>query len=253
MTHPDDDLLIDLAIGTEPVPEDVRDHVRGCARCQAAEASYRRVTNGLRADESAEQPPPGTWEGIAATIGASSPANPQRRTGGEITDGPAAAGTPSDVDAAPARRTRASRWWALAAAAALLVGVGVGWLIPRDDSPEAPPAPVVLAGVPLAPPDGGESTGEAELVRADGVDRLDLRVPDMAPPAAGEVHEVWLIHRDGARMVSLGVMPDGTSASFPVPAALLAQGYEIVDVSVEPLDDDATHSGNSLLRGDLGT
>lgn len=53
-------------------------------------------------------------------------------------------------------------------------------------------------------------------------------------------------------MVSLGVLPQGTSnRSYPVPQSLLDEGYVIVDISREPLDDQPAHSGDSIVRGTL--
>jgi anti-sigma-K factor RskA len=64
--------------------------------------------------------------------------------------------------------------------------------------------------------------------------------------------EVWLINTDLKRMVSVGVLPNGSNAQeFPITSTLLEQGYVIVDISREPFDDRPQHSGDSLLRGTL--
>jgi len=34
---------------------------------------------------------------------------------------------------------------------------------------------------------------------------------------------------------------------------MLDEGYRIVDISREQFDDDSTHSGDSLVRGELAT
>ncbi len=52
-------------------------------------------------------------------------------------------------------------------------------------------------------------------------------------------------------MVSLGVLGAGDTGEFVVPEAALADGYTLVDVSDEPDDGEPTHSGDSVLRGDL--
>ena len=51
-------------------------------------------------------------------------------------------------------------------------------------------------------------------------------------------------------MVPLGVLRPGTQ-TFELPAGLDLGEYPIVDVSVEPLDGDPTHSGISVARGEL--
>jgi hypothetical protein len=49
--------------------------------------------------------------------------------------------------------------------------------------------------------------------------------------------------------VSLGPLrPDG---SYDLPPGLDPEQFPIVDVSVEPLDGDPAHSGDSRLRGQL--
>jgi hypothetical protein len=50
-------------------------------------------------------------------------------------------------------------------------------------------------------------------------------------------------------MTSLGEV-DG-SGLYPVDPTLTEQGYVLVDLSFEPHDGVATHSGNSILRGQL--
>ena len=51
-------------------------------------------------------------------------------------------------------------------------------------------------------------------------------------------------------MVPLGVARPGTQ-TFELPADLDLGEFPIVDVSVEPLDGDPTHSGVSVARGEL--
>lgn len=243
MTHPDEDRLIDLALDPAAIDPAVRDHVTECAKCRADVQAYRDTAQILRDEPPipTDGPPAGTWAGIAATIGRDETSARQVRD----------------------RPRTASRWWFAAAgvAAGLVLGVVTGWAAARDDTsppdpvatPTAQPDTALLADATLTPPDGGDVGGHATLARTGGLDHLDLEMLDKATPRAGEVYEVWLLHRDGTRMVSLGVMPDLPHATFPVPATLRNEGYEIVDVSVEPLDQDPTHSGNSLLRGNLGT
>jgi hypothetical protein len=50
------------------------------------------------------------------------------------------------------------------------------------------------------------------------------------------------------------LVPEGRTAErFSVSRALLDEGYVLVDVSREPLDGIPTHSGDSLMRGELTT
>jgi anti-sigma-K factor RskA len=54
-------------------------------------------------------------------------------------------------------------------------------------------------------------------------------------------------------MLALGVLPSSGDASYWLPTPLDARldGYETVDISLEPEDGDTTHSQHSLVRGQL--
>ena len=57
------------------------------------------------------------------------------------------------------------------------------------------------------------------------------------------------VHPEVQRLVSLGpVRADGT---YDLPAGLDPAAFPIVDVSGERIDGDPTHSGDSVLRGQL--
>ncbi|GAA1755952.1 hypothetical protein GCM10009810_14640 [Nostocoides vanveenii] len=112
------------------------------------------------------------------------------------------------------------------------------------------PEAEVVASANLATLDTGATRGVAEVERVRG--QLEVRIMVSSDPDPGGYLEVWLINRDLERMVSLGVLPQGTSnRSYPVPQSLLDEGYVIVDISREPLDDQPAHSGHSIVRGTL--
>jgi hypothetical protein len=77
-----------------------------------------------------------------------------------------------------------------------------------------------------------------------------VRVELSADAAPDTFREVWLITADASALVSLGVL-DGTEQTFPVPADIDLKDYVLVDVSQEPVDGDANHSGDSIVRGEL--
>lgn len=149
---------------------------------------------------------------------------------------------------------RPTRWRrpipALAAAAVLTLGAAAGSLVTRtltrDDSPPAQ----IVREAELTTLATKVRRGAADVVRTDS--GLDLRVTTEALDPGPGYLEVWLINTDLRRMVSVGVLPSAAqAASFPVPSKLLDQGYVIVDISREALDDKPEHSGDSLLRGQL--
>jgi hypothetical protein len=69
------------------------------------------------------------------------------------------------------------------------------------------------------------------------------------PRSDGVVYEVWLLTEDAGALQSLGLTTGRDR--FVVPADVDLDRYSIVDVSREPLDGNAAHSGDSLARGPL--
>jgi anti-sigma-K factor RskA len=77
-----------------------------------------------------------------------------------------------------------------------------------------------------------------------------LEVDLDAPELNGAYYEVWLIDRSVVGMFPLGVVRPGAQ-TVELPAGLNLADFPLVDVSVEPLDGNPTHSGVSVVRGEL--
>lgn len=226
MSHPGDDVLADLALG-QPVDEVSSSHVDGCDECGRDLAALRRTLAAVAEGEGLHAPGPQVWNAIVAATSS---------------EAPAAAPAP------PGRSARRFSLGSLAVATTLgaLVGVGAIAAVNQWRAPEAE----VVASANLATLDTGATRGVAEVERVRG--QLEVRIMVSSDPYPGGYLEVWLINRDLERMVSLGVLPQGTSnRSYPVPQSLLDEGYVIVDISREPLDDQPAHSGDSIVRGTL--
>ncbi len=246
-----------LAALHEPLPADDATHLDSCAHCRTEVASLRRGVAALAVPElaapgAAIPPPPGVWAGIAAATGVTTA--PRPAAGAVVrpapaTAVPAAVPPPSPApEPAPAPvvplRSRRSRLL-LAAAASLVVGVGIGAgavaLGTGDDG-------VAVAAAALDPLDDSGATGRAQaLERDDGtrVLRLDLTAADLQDG----FYEVWLIDESVEDMYSLGVVQSGDEVTLEVPPGVDLTEFPVVDVSVEPLDGDPTHSGVSVARG----
>lgn len=182
------------------------------------------------ADTHLDEPPPGLWAGIEARVAAGDPA--------------LKAASPS----APVVALR-RRWPVVigAAAAGLLIAVG-SWSLTRSDDPADRLDQVALSNVGLAP-EGAASHAEATLVRiGDGEYALDVDVSDL-PAAADGFLELWIIDTEVEGMYSLG--PLHGSGRYPLPEHVDPAGFPVVDISIEPTDGVPTHSGKSILRGQL--
>ena len=248
MGHVDEELLAALAMDdVADLPDaqvvTARSHVAGCERC-AADVSALRDTLAVVSASGPEPlvaPPPQIWSAIAAEMaqdpGTGAPAN-------------RSAPVAPVVQLADRRRGVVSTWLAsVAAALALIVGLGGGWLLAGD--PDSDPADTtVVASTRLASLDEqAADRGTAEVRRHDGRVVLHVEAEQLGGPEG--IREVWLINVDGTRMVSLGLLASGEAGDFPFPKRLLDEGYRIVDISSEPTDGNPLHSGQSLARGTI--
>ena len=89
----------------------------------------------------------------------------------------------------------------------------------------------------------------------DGERKLVVHAEGMPDQADGD-YEAWLLDSTSLqgpdlRMQALGVMGAKADQELTVPGTLDLHRFNIVDISAEPHDGDATHSGRSLLRGNL--
>lgn len=146
-------------------------------------------------------------------------------------------------------RRRPARSVLAVAAASLIIGLlggGFGtWLITGRSEPA--PAPVVVAatklvGLPLAP----GAVGQADVIQTSRGRQLDLDVQRLGRPDG--FYEVWLIDPTVTKMVAIGVL-SGSEGSFSLPDGVNLSSYPLIDISVQPLNGDPKHSGQSVLRG----
>lgn len=260
-----------LAALREPLPDADAAHLAECEQCRAEVASLRRAVDVLAVPQLAAPgasvaPPPGVWEAIAAATGVTVPPRPEvvaasAQTAPErpllavpspTATGPAAEQPPagSVVPLRPRRRPL------LLVAAAAVVGavIGAGAVaVLRDGGTRPDPGPVAtsVAAVDLDPLADNDASGRAEVVeRPDGTRVLQVQL--RAGALDDRYYEVWLIDEAVQDMVPVGVARSGT-VSFELPGGLDLGRFPIVDVSVEPLDGDPTHSGVSVARGVLDT
>ena len=238
--HPDEEVLASIALGEEVRPEEAA-HASGCRRCGVLVAQLQDTLVLARAasGELLSTPPESVWRSVAAELAPTAPVPVDEVVPVEH----------APVDEVARRRRRPLAWVGVAAGVA--VGVVIGVIGPRLLPQPAPPTAQVLARAELKTLDTSTPGGDVELLAGQDP-ALDLMVR-VTPLDAGDGYlEVWLINTDLARMVSIGVLPNGSSGEvFVIPRGLIDQGYVIVDISREQLDTKPEHSGESLLRGSL--
>lgn len=155
--------------------------------------------------------------------------------------------TRTDISVAEKPNSR-GRW--LAAAAALVVIAGGGLAVARGGL-NRPATGTEVASTTLTNNDLPvlfDEGGEAVLVDIDGDLVLEVDVPPL-PVNELAFYEVWLIDTEVDGMISLGVLSE--DGQIDVPDSVVAADFPVVDISMEPLDGDPTHSGQSILRGIL--
>lgn len=244
MSHLDAERFTLIAIGEE-LTEDERAHLEGCDDCALELAEFEHTVAIGRSTMSVgdlQAPPERVWENILTQVRSAA-------LEGEV-EAEASISSLGDAPTVPAvrerRRTRSrgsAIMFALAASLAVVLTVVGVWSFVR------PTAVVELASASLeAFPDHPGAAGEAVVVElADG--KREIRVSVDADADDG-LREVWLITADATALVSLGLL-EGSEGSFPIPEGIDINEYVLVDVSLEPIDGDPTHSGDSIVRGEL--
>jgi hypothetical protein len=238
--HLDPDRLVLLALSEEQPDLAESDHVAQCAGCRHDLEALRTVADlGAESQELRDLPPPPEriWRAVEADI-----ARPVATA-----DQPAPAGR-HPVRPGRARRER-PRWLIPVVAAAAAAVLAVAGTVTVDRFLRRPPGEEVTARATLTPlPAVPAAAGGSVRVLSDGAMRIDVR----NLPLTTGFHEVWLIDPDDlTKMVAIGNLSDKPGVVLPVPPGTDLNRYRLVDVSDEPHDGDAAHSGQSLLRGTL--
>ena len=235
MRHLHPERQADLALtGTKSYGRVAR-HLRRCGACRAELARLRRTADIARAPIELRPPPPHVWSAVTDALG--------------FVFGPAAVATRitrhTSRQELPVART-ARRFVAMAAAVLGVVAGSLSTVVVKTvgDRDPVDAHPIVAADV--QPVGGQRARGSVQLLETDVGWQLRV-VLTAATPIDGH-YEVWLVHDDGIRLVSLGVLasPDGT---FGLPPGAIADGYRTIDISVEPDDGDPQHSHHTIVRG----
>jgi hypothetical protein len=242
-----------LAALREPLPAGDAAHLAHCAQCRADVASWQRSVDALAVPQLAAPgapvaPPARVWAAIAAATGVSSAPRsvPPVASAPEpaAEQAPAAEPPPNVV---PLRRGRRRTVLLVAAAAVVGAVIGAGAVAAVRGGDDG----VAVQSVALAPLNAAHASGSAVVLERDDGTRV-LRLDLKAPALDHAYYEAWLLQPDIKGMVPLGMVESGQT-DFELPAGLDLGRFPVVDVSVEPLDGNPAHSGDSVVRGELKT
>ena len=240
--HANPDLLALLALGERAGSPDEHAHLTECPECRAELHSLRVAAEiGRRTTEEdvLASPPPHVWHRISAELqlkGAGS-------RGGATPPPPAGSGGPVPA-AVPNRRSVRAAAFVLAAALALVVGIGIGANLNRVGPADTQVSAVQLNALPPYPGSAGRATIEKDR---DGKRTLVVQIT--SPERATGPREVWLTNTVADPMVAMGILADDYGR-FPIPDDMRLTEFPLVDISQEPVGDkDPHHSGHSMLRG----
>ena len=116
-------------------------------------------------------------------------------------------------------------------------------------TPVVAAAAPVLAQASLAPLPGSSASGRVEVVQTSAGPQVQVDVSGLAPKDG--YYEVWLLDKDGKKLVALGALNGASKGSFDMPSGISMNDYPVVDVSFEPPDGNPGHSHLSQVRGTL--
>ncbi len=257
MSHCDPEILALRSLGEAVGTPENDTHLATCRECHGELASLSTVVGVARDGGPLEvsQPATSVWENIRTDLHlapATSTLTTTATTSAATHEQEAPQSPDAPVISLHERRERRTRpaTWLLAAAG--VGGIVVGGAVTATVIGSSTQAPLtVAASVNLEPLPAWDASGTADLaLDEDGQQVLVVSLDADAAADASGYQEVWLIDEDVEGMVSLGVM-EGSTAQFVIPDGVDVATYPIVDVSLEPLDGDPTHSGDSIARGQI--
>ena len=232
---------------------------------ESPEEDFERLADLARSitpeDRLRQEPPPGLWDQIAQRIedgaiddeaeseaiehGASEDDAAlidlsERRTEAPATtyDEPASADLTETSGFSPSLLL-------VAAAALLIVVLGASFFLADGGSNSN----VIYAGdISNADlPEAFDGTASV-VVEIDDAPMIEISFNDELP--SDQLVEVWIMRADLSAWETVGLVEDGVT-TWDWPAGFSPEEYPLIDISIEPDDGDPSHSGRSILRGEL--
>lgn len=196
-------------------------HLAQCDDCRA-EVAELRETAALLSETVAVAPPASLRDSVLAGISQVRPLAPEVPT------------SPTHDAGRPAARGRGWVPFLVAAAVALIVGVGA--LVTQPWAPSDDVKRLTAAEQVLQAPDAEEvvvdlgEAGRATVTRSKSQDRAVITTEDMVSAPTGKDYELWFI--EGDEFVSAGLMPDAPDQTVVLDGSAAAAAA--VGITVEP-------------------
>lgn len=232
-THPD---LLALLLGDLDNAEilEAADHLDECDECRG-ELVLTATGHGLVTSS-------------ARTLGRSASQTP-------AADSVTALPPLADVTGFRRRHVRTRVTQALVAAAAIaFVAAGSYAVGGRDDravvavsTPSVSPVPTTVTRSAVLTPIEGFGRGIVNMTEGGSSAVMQIQTNRLRPTKPGQFYYAWLLDPVTNKMLPLGQVGPGGTASFEVTPELL-DSYSAVDVSLETDDGDPGHSPHSVLR-----
>ena len=193
-------------------------------------------------------PPADLWNDIEAAVFADSPSDTVGEESGES--------PMNNVVDITSRFRRGTAFFAAAAAAVVVV---IGALVVAASGNDSSSFEVVgdarLDWQEGFVDEGVAVTVDATIIGTGSAQAVQLSAAAL-PPRAGEDLELWLIGIDAAgelTISTLGIIESDADGTYEVPDDFDSSAFDtvLVDISYEPRDGDETHSGASIVRGEI--
>ncbi len=160
---------------------------------------------------------------------------------------------PAPLDVRRIKKSDRARWTRptllLVAAAVLIAGTaGITARFTADEDPvlAAPPPAQTATFEPI----DSDGTGEVQMAaETDDHVAMTIKTEDLPTLPDGEFYYAWLLNPDTNKMLPLGQIGPGGTATFELPVSLISE-YSAVDISLEFDDGDPEHSVTSVLRAE---
>ncbi len=216
--------------GAAPVDGHVAAELPGLIGGELELAEMQRVTRHLRkcADCRAELVEVAAGIGVMRSLDRT--ANAQ----------PVSASPTASRRATPARRRVVA--WAAAAVLVVAAAISATVVATRDNSPKR-------TVVVLAPVANQDARGRVAMQARNGAQDMEVRTTLGAAPKTS-YYEVWLLERSTGKMLPVGVLPPDGNGVFRLSSDIV-QGYDTVDISLQPDNGGTAHSKDSLLRANF--